>query len=53
MANLTVRTDEEERLLVRGVRKAGMKKATYVRHSTWLWDTKPTSRRSVFQERTH
>jgi hypothetical protein len=33
MAILTVRlTDEEERLLVRRARKAGMKKATYVRH---------------------
>jgi hypothetical protein len=33
MAILTVRlTDDEEKLLARRSRKAGMKKATYVRH---------------------
>jgi hypothetical protein len=33
MAILTVRlTDEEERLLARRARKAGMRRATYVRH---------------------
>jgi hypothetical protein len=33
MARLTVRlTDEEERLLARRARNAGMKKATFVRH---------------------
>jgi hypothetical protein len=33
MAILTVRlTDDEEKLLTRRSRKAGMKKATYVRH---------------------